>query len=327
MRKVKSLAAVLLAAVMVVGAVVPAFAAVTYERKFSDGSVYYRTDNAEKYSNYPVWVWWQGYCYYYDSPTNYLKNCTTPDGYTVDEYGRWTENGVAVHNGFGSVKVGTDEYLGKSSDEIWNLMSNKVKNVYANSLTPCWNNDNYAYGYDDDIVWNDFDAKLSGRGENYIQHNNIGYNTFVTTDLGNQWSDMAENGVDSKLMAIYAAKPDLKEKVIKAVVGDNVGQELFSYINQHANKRTSGKIFATDANGNHIKGRWVYNTDANGNTTSYFVDDPNGYAYKVIDSAYYGDGINPETMDLSMWQNRVTDYGKKFSVVNNNGSLMIHVYN
>ena len=327
MRKVKSLAAVILAAIMMVGSVMPASAAVTYERKYDDGSVYYRTDNAEKYSNYPVWVWWQGYCYYYDSPTNYLKNCTTPDGYTVDEFGRWTENGVAVHNGFGSVKVGTDEYLGKSSNEIWSLMRGKVKNVFAYAITPCVTNDQYAYGYSDDIVWHEFDARLSGRGETYIQHNNIGYNTFVTANMGHAWSDQGENGVDSMLMATYAAKPDMKEKVIKAVVGDNIGQELFNYINNHANKRASGKVFAIDVNGNHVKGRWTFDMDNNGNVTQRFIEDPTGSAYKMIDSNYYGDGINSDALDLSAWQNRTTDYGKRFSVVNNNGALMIHVYN
>lgn len=318
MRKVKSLAAVLLAAVMMVGSVMPASAAVTYERLGSNGTTYVRTNNAEKYSNYPVWVWWQGYCYYYDSPYNYLKNCTTPDGYTVDEFGRWTENGVAVHNGFGSVKVGTDEYLGKSSDEIWSIMSGKVKNVFENAITPCVTSEQYAYGYSDDIVWHEFDTRLSGRGETYIQHNNVGYNTFVTAVIGGQWSDQAENGVTSMLMATYAAKPDMKEKVIKSVVGDTVGQELFNYINNHANKRGSGYVTEENA----PLGYWKW--DINGNDV--WVDDPNGFPKRTW-SDYFGDGIGAETLDLSVWQNRKTDYGKTFSVVRNGGALMIHVYN
>ena len=39
-----------------------------------------------------------------------------------------------------------------------------------------------------------------------------------------------------------------------------------------------------------------------------------------------GDGIYASTLDVSGWQNRITDYGKRFSVDNSRG-LEIHVYN
>ena len=319
MKKSKSLVAMLLAATLMAGSVVPAFAAVTWSRTYNDGSVYVRTDNAAKYNDFPVWIWKQGYCYYYDSPTNCLKNGTTPDGYTVDELGRWVIDGVPVHNGLGSVKVGTDEYLGKSSDEIWSIIRNKTINIFDNALTCCVNNHQYAYGYDENMVWHDFDDRLSGRGESYIQHDHPYYNTFITATIGNEWSDRAENGVDSMVMAVEAAKPDMKEKLIKTIVGDNIGQELFNYINQHANKRGSGYIVDL----NSPTGYYTWDLDGN----RIFIEDPTRSSHKTVWTDYLGDGINSSTMDLSMWQNRKTDYGKTFSVVDDGGALAIHVYN
>ena len=40
------------------------------------------------------WQWIGGYCYYFAPDGKMLKNVTTPDGYTVDENGAWTVNGV-----------------------------------------------------------------------------------------------------------------------------------------------------------------------------------------------------------------------------------------
>ena len=81
------------------------------------------------------------------------------------------------------------------------------------------------------------------------------------------------------------------------------------------------------ADGQPIMGYYKNVNDGNNNFTSVFVEDPNGYSKKRVLMENVGDGISVETLDLSAWQNRVTDYGKRFSVVNNNGSLMIHVYN
>lgn len=40
------------------------------------------------------WQWINGRCYYFDESGNMLAGVTTPDGYTVDESGAWTVNGV-----------------------------------------------------------------------------------------------------------------------------------------------------------------------------------------------------------------------------------------
>lgn len=40
------------------------------------------------------WHWIDGKCYYFDAKGCCLLNTVTPDGYTVDETGAWTVNGV-----------------------------------------------------------------------------------------------------------------------------------------------------------------------------------------------------------------------------------------
>ena len=80
---------------------------------------------------------------------------------------------------------------------------------------------------------------------------------------------------------------DIKEKTIKAVVGDNIGTELFNYIKQHADK------IIPDAEWN-----------------------PNNKP----------DGIMPSKLDFSAWQNRKTDYGKTFSIEVIGEGINIKVY-
>lgn len=75
--------------------------------------------------------------------------------------------------------------------------------------------------------------------------------------------------------------------MIKAVVGDKIGTELFHYIKLHVNKIMPDQ-------------EW--------------------------NPRNMGDGIYASTLDVSGWQNRTTDYGKRFSVDNSRG-LAIHVYN
>ena len=52
-----------------------------------------------------------------------ITNGTMPDGYTVDEQGRWTVDGVVQYNGYGSLQVGTYAlYAGKDDDMRWLAM-------------------------------------------------------------------------------------------------------------------------------------------------------------------------------------------------------------
>ena len=59
-----------------------------------------------------------------------ITNGTTPDGYTVDEQGRWMVNGVVQYNGYGSLQVGTDAlYAGKGDLERWNAIYDYLINL------------------------------------------------------------------------------------------------------------------------------------------------------------------------------------------------------
>ena len=179
------------------------------------------------YENFPCWIWYQGYCYYYDQNGNYLTNTTTPDGYTVDELGRWTVNGNPIHNGAGNYKMHTEDYNGKSDDEIWSLMKEKLIPVYQDAIIS-WNYDGpdasgkqihidqYSYGYGDDIVWTDNDTSTyGGYGEMAITHNDQRFGTFVTASIGNEWSDLERTYNTAISKSIYSQKPDIKEKPLK----------------------------------------------------------------------------------------------------------------
>ena len=43
------------------------------------------------------WYWIDGYCYYFDQDCKMAAGTVTPDGYTVDTDGHWTENGQPVY--------------------------------------------------------------------------------------------------------------------------------------------------------------------------------------------------------------------------------------
>ena len=328
----KRLLEVVLAGILAVQSVIPTFAAVTSTRN-TGNSVLVKTDNYKKYPvNYPCWLWWDGYCYYYQTPGLYLKNTTTPDGYTVDELGRWTENGVPVHNGLGSARVGTDEYIGKSDDERWSIMKEKLRVIFEESLVgPDWDNispasgelihiDNYTYQMGEDFIYQDISSALYGNNIT-IRYSKEG----VWAEIGSSWSDDAYNIVDPLSRSYYLEQVDLKEKTIKALLGDNVGQELFNQVNAHALKLSDydGHIPYYDENGNVIHGYTLFNMKTNQND---FIEDPNDDGWKTV-LGRGGDGINASTMDLTSWKNRTTDYGKQFSVEDFNGSLRITIKN
>lgn len=320
MKRMKALVAMLLATTMIAGAVVPAQAAVISRDKRSTAT-YVTTDNLDKYAEFPVWVWWHGYCYYYDSPRHYLTNCTTPDGYTVDEYGRWTENGVAVHNGFGSVNVGSSEYLGKSNDEIWNLMYGKLVDTFENSLAL---SSSYTYAYSDYAF--QYNGKPAGAETTILNIDKSDDELYIMAWIGPNWSDEAESMLSSAMMASYANAPDVKEKIIKTLVGDNVGTELFNAIKTHADKKSTGWQEVLGPDGNPIKGNKRSTMDSNGNVTWYFEEDQSGVQTKMEKVDNIGDGIYASTMDLSAWQNRTTDYGKKFSLEANGEGFILRIY-
>lgn len=325
----KKLTAAVLAATLALASVIPAYAAVTRTRSTDDGRTLYYTDNGDNIE-YPCWIWVDGYCYYYQNAKNILKNTTTPDGYTVDAEGRWVIDGTVQTNGYGSYSMGTADYAGKSDDEIWDMMKAKLQPVFLSgiglsggatmSLAPNSIAFDIAYGA---ISGNDIT----------ISHNFSSYGTYITAIIGDAWSDQENNFVSALDKTLYLSKAQIKEKTIKALVGDQIGQELFNYIRMHADKTTPGYIIEADENGNPIRGDWIVDPATvseelpfgDPNAPPVWVANPNG-DYKTILVDNCGDGIAAETLDLSAWQNRTTDYGKRFSVVYDYG-LMIHVYN
>lgn len=44
-----------------------------------------------------TWAWVDGYCYYFGADGKMAASCVTPDGFTVNADGQWTENGTAVY--------------------------------------------------------------------------------------------------------------------------------------------------------------------------------------------------------------------------------------
>ena len=322
----------------------PAYAAVTSTETLGSGdtkTTYVKTDNANM--EYPCWIWKDGYCYYYENSGTIARNTTTRDGYTVDAEGRWTVNGVPQTNGYGSKVLGTAEYNGKSEDEIWSLMQGKIKGVFETGIAngesdmvvlnadgKKYNHyDVYTYTYSKDDIAFDYATFQYGIGDSSVFHNDERNGNYLTVSISGTWSDEIDNVTSAVSKAAYANRPLIKEQLIKATVGDTVGQELFNYLRSHADqKNTSGAWnIVYDASGNPIKGDIHYEPDGAGDFKRVFVENPNGLDIKYEwNNKATGDGFNASAIDWSAWQNRTTDYGKRFSVAADGHTLKINIF-
>lgn len=234
------------------------------------------------------WKWIDGYCYYFtdENNRNKLKNATTPDGYTVDDQGRWTVNGVPQYNGYGTLLVGTDEkYAGKSDNERWLVMRNSLENLFATTIEATVNKVAFR-SYDDaiDYTW--------PNGEMIIH--NSGNGDYIYSVFGNYWNDSPE---------FYGDYDDERmEQVLKILCGDHAGQVLFDELRKAAEPAEGGAHEDP-----------IY--DANGNWVTYLDE----YGIEKIRTTKYetsGDGINFKYMDMTKWTNgsMKTDYGKSIYV-------------
>lgn len=372
--KAKRIVAIAMVTTIMITSVIPTLAAVTnritrrdtFGDYVSDEYTKIYTDNKQNIS-YPYWIWINGYAYYYQNAVTVLKSTTTPDGYTVDQQGRWTVNGVPQTNGYGNYTMGTSDYNGKSNDEIWNSLVSKLEPVYTEGI-PYWNPIGLnALISAKEILFDVAHGAVVGNEITIIKNNEY-FGTFITARIGNTWSDGVDEHIGPAQKKAAANLPDIKEKTIKAVVGDVIGKELFDYIRPHADQisHSGGYTMAVDGNGNTIKGwrhsgfperpatkenfieEWkgeIEYRKANNVLMEYPVpdlenlpepesygdydlwfEDPNGTDEKMIWIKDISDGINPEALDLSQWQNRTTDYGKQFKVSNDEGLIVIHVY-
>lgn len=95
MKKIKATIAAILAATMVISSSMIAFAG---QWQQTDSNWKYQNDDSTYATN--GWQWIDGNqdgtaeCYYFDANGIMLANTTTPDGYTVDASGAWTELGI-----------------------------------------------------------------------------------------------------------------------------------------------------------------------------------------------------------------------------------------
>lgn len=295
--KKKGLVILLVAGVMAASAAMPAFAL--------DLQQYYGQDSTEIRTGYsyelnqeyrfcsghknkiPGWAWIDGYCYYFTNKNmrDKITNGTTPDGYTVDDQGRWTVDGVVQYNGYGSLQVGTDAlYAGKDDDARWLAMRGYLEGMLAEK----WNADT------DEVSFVSYDNSILLNWPNrsgHIIHDGQNGNPYVTLWLGNSWNDSPE--------AYWNYKSEQNELLIKAICGDHAGQELFDAIRKAAEPAEGGAYQEPIYDEN---GEWIMYKDPESGFTKL----------KVVDRATSGDGINFNYIDMAKWGSgqMKTDYGK-----------------
>lgn len=292
MKKIKYFAAMAAAAIMMVGTTMTSFAR---EYQYNTGSTEIIEDEMGKWASgrkkeVPGWVWVNGYCYYYlDKNSNKATNCVTPDGYTVDEEGRWTVDGVPQYNGYGSIVIGTDElYANKNDDERWLIMKDKLEKLFAN----------YNSGSDymvammsvGDTVFCGW-SRDGGCTHSVIHNSEMNY-SYIDASIGNFWND--------DLDSVGSYRTEIIEQIIKIICGDHVGQELFNDIKAAADPCEGGprEDIIYDENGNLI-----------------FTDDYHILTKTVEKSS---DGVNFDYFDLNKWNGRKTDYGKTIRITSVN---------
>jgi len=299
MKKMKRFVAMVLAGVMAAAMVFPSMA---YTPKYGSNSTEIIQDGdvrwaAGKARTYPCWEWYNGYCYYMTGPDfnrDRLRDCVTPDGWTVDAEGRWTENGVPQSNGYGNFVIGTDElYAGKTDAERWNVMQGLLENLFANHI----------YGTESYLALRSSESLVMGNmiKEGFSTYS-INYRPWVHSSpdkvavskdyicmsLDNLWNDCPDQYVQ-----YYN---EIVEKMIKIVCGDHVGQELFNDLRTAADGANggSGTKLELDKNGQVIP-----------------VGDGK-VKIKHIENA--SDGIVFSRFDLTKWNGRKTDYGKSIMI-------------
>lgn len=177
---------------------------------------------------FPAWYKSNGYYYYRYDGTHFARNETTPDGYQVDDLGRWIdESGNPVTDGFGNVNVGTAEkYAGKSSDEIFELqrdamleLSKDTEKYYISENDKKSHAPNYN-------VYEETDAILSGHiparsiranGLSVFNHNSTNY---------------VQGGTYHSNIVIYPSFDTGKvgETALRIYLGDGLGKEVYDYL-------------------------------------------------------------------------------------------------
>ena len=123
---------------------------------------------------------------------------------------------------------------------------------------------------------------------------------FIIAEFSSDWSDQEGNTDNADSKAYYRGLPSTYERTIKQLIGPEIGQELYSFIKEHAD---------ITPNGGYVAGK-----DENGNPASVYTDGP------------VGDGCMCSELDFSQWQGRQTDYGLRFSVSRAGDGFRITIY-
>ena len=330
----------------------------------------YELDKMAKVFYAPGWLWIGGNCYYFEGKTLYdfrsaddpdyypytgafkLKNATTPDGYQVDEEGRWIVDGVVQHNEYGHVKMEmAEKYQGKTDDEIWEIMKDALLKLWAANY---YNTDFKASGISSDNFISGNIGSGAARGSTWrATHNSLvsvhgTERDYIKISLSYSWDNLHNNVDSSQDLAFYGTTSAIIEKMIKIALGDDVGQEFFDYLRQHADalplqdgKRTARnadgtpamKYYCFDENGL----AWVCDEAGNRSNQRFPEHDAmqewwqqatetaktRVYGDRIMEDSKIGVGNGIETLDLTNWQNRMTDYGKRFSI-SNDGVIEIY---
>lgn len=293
------------------------------------------------------WLWVDGKCYYFTSDIAALdpgmnqtfktaklfKGAnTSPDGYTIDETGAWTVDGVVQTNDFGREQLGmASQYAGKSDDEIWNLMSAKLKEIWSDMYaSPDWlpfreNSKNFLQG---NVSPNGGSWKAMHNYMTDVVTQNRGY---IKVQIPVYWSNAISYTVSAQGIAFAANAPVITERTLKTALGDNAGQEVFNVLRNAAETRTTTVY------------KPLFNEDGSP-VMEYILHKEDGTAWECTDETgstiirartELNSGINSEAwvetrgknevitssagnyidqIDWSGFQNRETDYGKHYSV-------------
>lgn len=301
--KKKGLVTLLVAGVMAASAAMPAFA-LDLQQYYGQDSTEIRTGHdadlgeyhvaAGHKNKYPGWAWIDGYCYYFTNKNmrDKITNGTTPDGYTVDEQGRWTVDGVVQYNGYGSLQVGTDAlYAGKDDDARWQAMRGYLERTMAEK----W------YSSDDAVSFVSTDEGFSFNWPHTMAMliHNTENGDYLSITVGNGWNDSPERYRNSRGESI--------ELLIKAMCGDHAGQELFDAIRKAAEPAEGG-----------AHNDLVF--DENGNVVEYKDPETGFTKAKAVAYPTSGDGINFNYIDMNKWGSgqMKTDYGKSIYLIAGN---------
>ena len=297
-------AIIALTALLAAANVMPSMAAVVRKDNYTNTSISGTagpgvevTSNGKRFEA-PGWLWIEGNCYYFSNKTlhddviaNYsgsvlFKNGTTPDGYTVDDQGRWTVDGVVQTNAYGKEQLNmAAQYAGKSEDEIWNLMSKKLEEIWSNMYIGSNIEDGY-FKTSNTFLQGAID--FNGNSEyKLMRRPSIEGNPFLHLGVTTTWNDWVRvNYVDASAdMASTATRPEVTEKTLKAVLGDAAGQVVFD----------------------------AYQNSAKNNIEKDVIPpyDENGYAKEKAESIMSSWRIKESDINMTL----MTDYGRQAKVV------------